>query len=529
LVVEWRVIMQGRVLQIGAGGIGCELLKLLVMSGCTDICLLDLDNIDVSNLNRQFLFRPEHVGQSKAQVAAQVVTSYRPGVLITPIQAPVQRFGPDFFQPFQVVFNALDNDEARRHVNRICAYLKKPLIEAGTQGFLGQVSVHFPPVTGCFECEPRAMQKTYAVCTIRSTPDKPVHCIVWAKYLYEALFGVLEDSNILSDVVLQSPTDLAIKLFSSDITQSKAEVPKRILDSDSEETHSALQVFLETCQHCATRSRTAFDKDDDWALRFVWSASSLRAFNFLIPQLSLFTCKAIAGNIIPAVASTNGIAAGIQVAEAIKLVQAHELAYRSVWINEFKSSKGALIIAGNMPTPRKECLVCNGSVVKLELRTDLAAFSLGQLVGKVLKAELSMQSPTICFGEALLYESGTDLEEETLEMYETLCQKRLFEFGITTDSVLTCDVSSKQDFSQQYKVELWLKNDSSIGQSEAFAGQFQLSGSREVLQTAEGEAKGGLEEDSDFEIVEPTKRPRPEEDLTETLEKKGKWSVISVD
>lgn len=435
--------MQGKVLQIGAGGIGCELLKLLVMSGCTDISLLDLDNIDISNLNRQFLFRPHHVGQSKAHVAAEVVASYRPGVSITPIQAPIQRFGPDFFQPFDVIFNALDNDEARRHVNRICAYLKKPLIEAGTQGFLGQVNVHFPPLTACFECEPRAAQKTYAVCTIRSTPDKPVHCIVWAKYLYEALFGVLEESNILSDVQLQTPMDLAAKLFASDILESKAEVRKRILSNDCEETQNSLQVFLETVQKCTNRAqKVAFDKDDDLSMRFVWSASNLRAFNYFIPMISLFNCKEIAGNIIPAVASTNGIAAGIQVAEAIKLLKTCEMAYKSVWINEFKSAKGALIIAGNMPKPRTNCLVCNGSVMKLELKADFTYFTLGQLVSKVLKAELSMQSPTICFGEAMLYESGADLDTETVEMYENLCKKRLVEFGISTDSVLTCDVST---------------------------------------------------------------------------------------
>ena len=433
---------QAKVLQIGAGGIGCELLKLLVMSGYTDITLLDLDNIDVSNLNRQFLFRPHHVGQSKAHVAAQVVTSYRPGVHITPIQQPVQTFGVEEFRPFDVVFNALDNDEARRHVNRICTYLKKPLIEAGTQGFLGQVNVHYPPVTACFECEPRSAPKTYAVCTIRSTPDKPVHCIVWAKYLYEALFGVLQESNMLSDVVLQSPADMALQLFSRDIVDSKAEVRKRTIEENREEVEEYRRVFEDVALQCAQRPRAAFDKDDSLAMRFVWSASNLRAYNFYIPQLTLFACKEIAGNIIPAVASTNGIAAALQVAEALKLLSSHELAYRSIWINEFKSSKGGLIISGKMPPPEKGCLVCNGSVMKLSLTVDVTTFTLGQLVGKVLRGELSMQSPTVCYGEALLYESEEGLEQETLDCYERLCQKSLNEVGVTTDAILTCDVGT---------------------------------------------------------------------------------------
>lgn len=76
-------IAKARVLVVGAGGIGCEILKNLVLSGfhCDhggedwflDIKLIDFDTIEMSNLNRQFLFRREHIGQSKALVAASVV------------------------------------------------------------------------------------------------------------------------------------------------------------------------------------------------------------------------------------------------------------------------------------------------------------------------------------------------------------------------------------------------------------------------------------------------------------------------
>ena len=56
-------------LMVGAGGIGCELLKNLVLTGFKNIQMIDLDTIDISNLNRQFLFHREHVKRSKAIVA----------------------------------------------------------------------------------------------------------------------------------------------------------------------------------------------------------------------------------------------------------------------------------------------------------------------------------------------------------------------------------------------------------------------------------------------------------------------------
>lgn len=83
---------------------------------------IDLDTIDVSNLNRQFLFRKQHVRQPKSVVAREAALRMCPEANIVAYHDNVKnpRFGPSFLREFDVVLNALDNLDARRHVNR-CA------------------------------------------------------------------------------------------------------------------------------------------------------------------------------------------------------------------------------------------------------------------------------------------------------------------------------------------------------------------------------------------------------------------------
>jgi ubiquitin-like 1-activating enzyme E1 B len=109
-------------------------------------------------------------------------------------------FGVDFFKKFSFVLSALDNKglfffinirlfliyiAARSHVNRLCLVAEVPLIESGSSGYLGQVSVILKRKTECYDCVPKAAQKTYPSCTIRNTPTELVHCVVWAKSLFK--------------------------------------------------------------------------------------------------------------------------------------------------------------------------------------------------------------------------------------------------------------------------------------------------------------------------------------------------------
>ena len=86
-------VNSSKILVVGAGGIGCELIKNLVLTGFEDLELIDLDTIDVSNLNRQFLFRKEHVGKSKSQVAKESALRFNPDAKIIAYHDSI--FSPD--------------------------------------------------------------------------------------------------------------------------------------------------------------------------------------------------------------------------------------------------------------------------------------------------------------------------------------------------------------------------------------------------------------------------------------------------
>ena len=102
----------------------------------------DLDTIDVSNLNRQFLFRQSDVGKSKAECAAKFVEKRVKGVKITPHNCKIQDKDDDFYMQFTMVICGLDSIEARRWINSQLIDMVdtenpdslKPLIDGGTEG-----------------------------------------------------------------------------------------------------------------------------------------------------------------------------------------------------------------------------------------------------------------------------------------------------------------------------------------------------------------------------------------------------------
>ena len=184
---------------VGAGALGCEYLKNFAMMGmCTKaengkLIITDMDTIEKSNLNRQFLFRSHDVRQSKSTVASAAAQKMNPSINI---EAQTNRVGPDtehvyndeFFERLDGVCNALDNIDARIYVDRRCVYYHKPLIESGTLGTKGNVQVVKPFLTESYSSTQDPPEKSIPICTLKNFPNAIEHTLQWARDTFEGIF-----------------------------------------------------------------------------------------------------------------------------------------------------------------------------------------------------------------------------------------------------------------------------------------------------------------------------------------------------
>ena len=260
-----------QVLVVGAGGLGCEILKNLALSGVKNMYIVDLDTIELSNLNRQFLFREKDIGRYKAEVAEEFIKKKYPDINIKSSCCKVESLSNDFYKDFDIIIGALDNIEARSFLNKkvhdlvefddagkILPETVKPFIDGGTEGFRGQVKVIIPYTTSCFECDEEiinAERNTYAMCTIAGNPRIPEHCIEYAK-------------------------------------------------------------TVEWEKHFKNKP---IDKDSIEDIEWIYNTALERAKKFNIEGVTYNLTLGVVKNVIPAIASTNALIAAATVMEAIKI------------------------------------------------------------------------------------------------------------------------------------------------------------------------------------------------------------------
>jgi ubiquitin-like 1-activating enzyme E1 B len=517
---------------VGAGGIGCELLKNLVLMGFRTIELIDLDTIDASNLNRQFLFREHHVGRSKAEVAAEVLRQWEPTLKIKAYHGNVKsaNFDVNFYKKFKLVLNGLDNMSARKHVNRMCMQAGIPLVESGTMGYNGQVQPILKGRFQCYDCLPKqADQKTFAVCTIHARPTTMVHCVHYAKEFYARLFGdsvagssagagedegddevpkkkapvgemgfldsLIEEyrrkkhprtnddspaetsenssseSALAWDILellyhtkiqellamktewtIQSPEPIQVQAIRSHPTNFHSAQGLALELSFNEEVptvEKCCAYFVRAVQLCLERGRKPFDKDDAISVYLIAACANLRATCFHIKPQSVSDIRTIAGSIVPAIASTNAVIAGVVVAQAVRILQLGAASNegegsipsercRHVFLQQVpqvrkrdilsavpstsggfgeyrvsgKGRDGYLMTSIAPAAPVQGCFICSNLMQSMTIRLNAGSHTLGTFVELVLIQHLGFVCPTISDTNTgnILYEKD-DFEE----------------------------------------------------------------------------------------------------------------------
>ena len=387
-------------------------------------------------------------------MAKEEASRFDPNAKITAYHANIKepQFNFQWFRTFSLVFNALDNLDARRHVNKMCLAADVPLIESGTTGFNGQVQVIKKGVTACYDCVEKQVPKSFPVCTVRSTPSQPIHCIVWGKsYLLNEMFGHSEDESAFDHSVDQGNAKeieelkkeaaalkkirksvdtpqfarlLFNKVFDSDIARLrsmedmwKSRRPPEILSYETVSTKAAtimdskdkiLQdgqkvwtleenflVFMDSVDRLRKRILEMkqkndpepvipFDKDDEDTLDFVASSANIRSALFGIDRKSRFDIKQMAGNIIPAIATTNAIVAGICVLQAYKALKGQWDKVKEVYLAPFGTMRRMNPDKPRHPEP--SCPVCG--VFHITAFVDFNAATLADVVDDLAKQQL---------------------------------------------------------------------------------------------------------------------------------------------
>ena len=150
---EREKVAKAKVMVVGAGALGNEVIKNLVLMGIGNLFIVDFDTIEMANLSRSVLFRESDTGRKKAEVAAARAKELNPNVNVQYFHGDItNQLGLGIIRRMDVVIGCLDNREARLSVNRFCYWMNKPWVDGAIQEFLGLMRVFIPGEGACFEC-----------------------------------------------------------------------------------------------------------------------------------------------------------------------------------------------------------------------------------------------------------------------------------------------------------------------------------------------------------------------------------------
>lgn len=272
-----------------------------------------------------------------------------------------------------------------------------------------------------------------------------------------------------------------------------------------------------------------FDKDDDLAMRFVTCTSNLRSYVFGIePIQSHYSAKGIAGNIIPAIATTNAIVAGLQVLQAFQILakqmenKTGELkdCCRFVYCLRDKTRQGYYLQPTSLPSPNPKCFVCRSAVLQLTLDTTKWTFE--TMVKRIIKKELGFTEPSVNIGSSIIYEEGDDIDDDE---YAAIVVKSLVDLpagGMKDGTIITIE-----DFTQDLEVDVCINHKSDWEKKDAddevgLEDQFIIGGDKPIAGKCDQEndqLKNDEDENDDGIVIVD------DEDISNTVDSKKRGLI----
>lgn len=146
-------LFAGRVLIIGAGGLGSPAAMYLAAAGVGAIGIADADEVDLSNLQRQIIHTTADLGRLKAVSASETMSAINPDIQVNeyPFRVTEDNIS-NLIKDYDIVLDACDNFETKFLINDACVKAKKPFVHAGILRFSGQLMTYVPGKGPCYRC-----------------------------------------------------------------------------------------------------------------------------------------------------------------------------------------------------------------------------------------------------------------------------------------------------------------------------------------------------------------------------------------
>ncbi len=233
---EREKVVNAKVMVVGAGALGNEVIKNLALMGVGHIFIVDFDTIEFANLSRSILFRESDTGRKKAEVAAARAKEINPNVHVQYFHGDITTaLGLGVFRRMDVIIGCLDNREARLAVNRFSYWINKPWVDGAIQEFFGLARVFIPGEGACFECTLTEIARRDL--SIRYS------CPLLARE--NILLGKVPTTPTIASIIAGIQTQEALKLI-----HNKPVEPGKVLHFNgmTNEVHTTAYTPLEDCE-----------------------------------------------------------------------------------------------------------------------------------------------------------------------------------------------------------------------------------------------------------------------------------------